>query len=508
MTLPTVSSCGPLSSTSASSLGGTVSGLKPVRTSSQQLKTKAKAVVLRCWRHRMSPIQFSIELKKMLADEANRGPAKNSSTSLIGKNATTTKTVVSPKAALSQTYVGDSCDLAEILIRQGFGGQAPNRLILSYVEFCLGGGVISFKETLRQATTPTAAGSDPTKSLAADVSRPECLKALLRLVDTFVHWLLDADVAGDTVNDCLENARVLAKTVEWIVGVLERVTATAGKTLDASLREVVDACRLALKRIVDEEPVLAALAKIGVWECGADMAAKISKKVEAVLGSTLAAASTSSDAEKAVIPKHFQELLTRLSSLASTPMTGNPTMSKTKKERDDDDGVGARRDVAAKSGSAVEETQPDVSSSLSGGPLDDKTLTLPISVFTFVEVVLSPFSACPSGTSSTMGVDRVGAHAPRSGAIVAQILALEKVLRASRSRVVAQLVRAAFLGVVDAKDNEGSIADKCLGDGHRGSGEELKWFGEWILFISMLTHECTCLTLTHLFRIIFQPFSC
>ena len=69
-------------------------------------------------------------------------------------------------------------------------------------------------------------------------------------------------------------------------------------------------------------------------------------------------------------------------------------------------------------------------------------------------------------TEKTRGVD-----------VLAQVLELENVLLVSRVRIVSQLVRAAFLGIVDAKDNEGAIADKCLGDGHRGSGEELKWFG-------------------------------
>ena len=485
------SSCPPLSTSSSShaAASAATAASKASRSSIvNQLKAKAKAVVLRCWRNRVSPVQFSIEMKRMISDESNRSSlnrnrsSNNSSSSNGGSISSesaaankTRKITAKDVIASSKTYVGDAFDLAEILFRQCFCGQAPNRLILSYLNFCLGGGVVSFKETLRLATTPASySGSGNDAPLAIDVSRPECLKALLQLVETFANCLVNADKSNDSVEDCLENSRVLAKTVDWIVAILERLATKSGSALnsESAARDVVDVARKSLKRIVEDEPVLAALANIGILEAGSEMESRIARNVENVVASSSSLVGASDD--KGATPT-FKDLLKKTAKLACLPHT-----TKTKKEPDDDDD-NPRSQFDKKKTAKVEETAPPpteedaAAASSFGGPLEEKTLTLPISVLTFVEVVLN------TSSSTNVRAERGGSFTEmektRGVDVLAQVLELEKVLRVSRVRVVAQLVRAAFLGIVDAKDNESAIAEKCLGDGHRGSGEELKWFG-------------------------------
>lgn len=394
------SSCPPLSGATFATQAAAGSGAGKNSRSSivNQLKAKAKAVVLRCWRNRVSPVQFSIEMKKMISDESNRSSLSNNNNngSAISSDSPSSSSTKTPKItakdviASSKTYVGDAFDLAEILFRQCFCGQAPNRLILSYLNFCLGGGVVSFKETLRLATTPStgSGGIDAASTpLAIDISRPECLKALLQLVENFANCLVNVDKANDSVEDCMENTRVLAKTVDWIVTVLERVAAKGGSAnnLESAVRDVIDAARKSLKRVVEDEPVLAALAKIGILEAGPEMEARISRNAGVIIDSSLA---TSSSADDKGATQTFKDLLTKTAKLASMPASSS-TKTTTKKEHDDDDDRLMNSQFDKKKTAKVEEeTPPPTNDASTGGPLEEKTLSLPISVLTFVEVVL------------------------------------------------------------------------------------------------------------------------
>ena len=107
-------------------------------TAKAQLASKVKLAIMQAWRERWSEVQWTIQLKKLLA-----------------------------------AYSGETVDIAEILMQRALVGNSPISLILSYLKHSVLSQMIPFNTVLKYITE------------FEDFSRPHCVLALLHLAEMF-----------------------------------------------------------------------------------------------------------------------------------------------------------------------------------------------------------------------------------------------------------------------------------------------------------------------------------
>ncbi|XP_012943640.1 mediator of RNA polymerase II transcription subunit 24 isoform X2 [Aplysia californica] len=148
--------------------GAGVSGSAGV-SAKAQLASKVKLAVVQAWRERWSEIQWSIQLKKLLA-----------------------------------AYSGETVDIAEILMQRAVVGSTPVSLILSYLKHSVLSQMIPFNTVLKYITE------------FEDFSRPHCVLALLHLAEMFGSKIS----LSPCPDSALQLMRTMLRLIHWLLKAL------------------------------------------------------------------------------------------------------------------------------------------------------------------------------------------------------------------------------------------------------------------------------------------------